>query len=632
MKKRCKFFKVFLFFVFFCILLSPKTGISGGTDQKDNSLQGGVSRFQGACRSNNFPEAVNALKLIETWKLDQGLKNTPSVSNALLKIYVDSLLFNENSNLQRLAVYEYIGKLSPDEPKFQWALFKRHLVAKPFDIYHLFKRVHKISNAIKTNLGWTLNREGQLILALIAALFLTVFCFALILIVKCSSYLVFYMRRFVRFPINRILAVLLIIIIFLLPIYFDIGFVWLPLFCMVLMWLVLSKWEKVGVLILILVLSASSAEIKSAGKFFTAASNKKSYLLYLANYSQLEPEAYRRLEKASVVFKQDAESLFTLGLLAKRRGDYKEAEKYYQAAIKAKPDFAECMNNLGNVYLLSKGLSLNHVESARSWYKKAIRINPGRAEFFYNLSKSYPLLQVEGVEYIIKARDLDPSLIDELTGRNSNHPNQVLVDCLLPTERIWHRAFSTSEASKSLGLLFWRFFLNTPKDNIFIMPAILLFMLVAFFVIQRRVELAVPCKQCGQLFFRTIPVHYSQNLCHQCQMIQKRSEQADLELVKRKEIEIVRYQRRKKLVTLIIGLLPAGGGFVLKGQALLGVLTAFLFYYFLSCFLIGHQVFPKLALWFYGSSSHSLLPLILAVLLYLVSLIPTVLTFVRGEV
>ena len=133
----------------------------------------------------------------------------------------------------------------------------------------------------------------------------------------------------------------------------------------------------------------------------TAASNKKSYLLYLANYSQLEPEAYRRLEKASVVFKQDAESLFTLGLLAKRRGDYKEAEKYYQAAIKAKPDFAECMNNLGNVYLLSKGLSLNHVESARSWYKKAIRINPGRAEFFYNLSKSYPLLQVEGVEYKI---------------------------------------------------------------------------------------------------------------------------------------------------------------------------------------------------------------------------------------
>ncbi len=632
MKKRCRSFKVFLFLVFFCTLLSPKTGISGGTDQKDDSLQRGFSRFQGACRSNNFPEAVNALKLIGTWRLNQGLRNAPSVSNALLKVYANSLLFSENSKLQRLAVYEYIGKLSPDEPAFQWALFKKRLAAKPFDIYHLFKRIHKVSNAIETNLGWTLNREGQLILALIAALFLTVFCFALILIIKYSSHLVFYMRRFVRFPINNILAVLLIIIIFLFPVYFNIGFVWLPLFCMVLMWLVLSKWEKIVVLILILVLSASSAGIRSVGKFFTAASNKESYLLYLANYSQLEPEAYRRLEKASVVSKQDAESLFTLGLLAKRQGDYKKAAKYYQAAIKADANFAECMNNLGNVYLLSKGLFPNNVELARTWYKKAIKINPGRAGFFYNLSKSYPLLQVEGMEYIIKARDLNPSLIDELTKRNSNHPNQMLVDYPLPAERIWHRAFSPSEASKNLGLLFWQFFLNTPNDSILVMPAVLFFILIAFFILQRRIELAVPCKQCGQLFFRTIPVHYSQNLCHQCQMIQKHSEQADPELVKRKEIEIVRYQRRRKLVPFIVGLLPTGGGFILKGQALLGVLVMFLFYYFLSYYLIGHQVFSKLALWFYGYSSHSLLPLILAVGLYLVSLVPPVLNFVRGEV
>ncbi len=572
------------------------------------------------------------MKGINNWKLDRGWRNAPFISETLLKIYQASSLYNENSSLQRLNIYEYIGKLSPDEPRYQWALFKEAIFANPFDIYHIFKKAHKIKEAIKTNLGWTLNVEGQLVLALIWGLFLTAFYCAFVLMIKYFTHLIFYVRRFVRFPVNKTLATLLIVVVLMLPVYFNFGFIWLPLFCMVLMWLILSRWEKVAVFFLVVLFLFLSLGIQDIGKIFTAVTNRDANLLYLANYSQLEPGALRYLKKEASRPDSDPDILFTLGLLAKRRGDYKKAVAYYLAAIRKNTAFAVCMNNLANVYMLSNGLTADKVAKARSWYKKAIKVNPSRAEFFYNLSKSYPLLQVEGMEYIVKARDLNPLLIDTLTRQSSNSPNQRLVDCLLPVKRIWRRAFTVRVDAERFSRLFGRFFLNSPWDSFWIMPVLLLMWIGVFLIVQRRVDLAVPCEQCGQLFFRPIQIHYSRRLCHQCQMIRKRPEQADPQLVKQKEMEISKYRRRKKGVAFFIGISPSGGGFFLMDQALVGAILAFLFYFLFSYFFISHQVLPVLALWFYGYASPSVAALVLAVLVYLVGLIPTIRAFLRGEI
>ena len=620
-------FYVFLLWAFFL----PQKAVANVETSLNGVLISYFSDFGSACRSCRMSLAVNALKKIETWKLDQGLRNAPSLSQALLRLYESSPLYKENSNLQRLSIDRIICRISPDEPTYQWKVFKRHLIAKPFDIYHLFKRFHKVGAAIKTNLGWSLSRGGELILSFIAALFLTGFCFSLNLIIKYSSHLIFYMKRFLRFPINNVLAVLLILIVFFLPVYFNIGFAWLPIFWMVLMWMILSKFEKGVVLLLALLFLAASPGFKYVGHIFSAESNRKAYQLYLANYAILDPVGYHHLKREAVSSKKDAESLFTLGLLAKRRGNYREAIAYYQAALKAEPDFSECMNNLANVYLLMRGSMPNAVNLARTWYKKAIGIRPDQAIYFYNLSKSFPLLQVEGMEYIVKARDLAPELIDKLTRVNSDHPNQMLVDCLLPKERIWRRAFSPGGSPKTLSLLFWRFFLHTPLDNTFFMPIIFLFLIIVFSVIQGKVEMAASCARCGQMFFRTIPIHYNQSLCHQCQMLQERKEQADPDLVKNKENEIIRFQRIEKLKAILVALLPAGGSFVLRGKPFLGLVMSFLFFWFLSYYLVSQQVFSKMAIYFFGYSNHSLLSIALAIIIYLICLVPIALNFTRGE-
>ena len=615
--------------------LYPRPGMSKPVPHKNAlpvSLTSGFRDFKAACRSGETQRALNAIKKIEEWELDKGFRNAPFLSEALERTYENSSLYHRNSRQQRLSVYEGICRLSPDEPHYRWQYFKSYLYAHPFNIYYHLKNFRQIFPAVKTNLEWTLDVGGEALLAFIAALFLTAFGMAVNFIIKYAFHLVFYFKQFIRVPISNLMAILMILVIFFMPIYFNIGFYWLPFFWMILLWMFLTRWEKAVVWFLLLVLIVFSFGFRQIGRFFMAGANRNTFLLYQANYTQVEPTGYERLKELVKSSKADAEIFFTLGLLAKRRGEYKQAVTYYQRALKAEPGFSECMNNLGNAYLLMQGNRKDTVSQARFWYKKAIETNPGRAEFYYNLSKSFPLLHVEGMEYVVKARDLNPELIDLLTRRHSNHPNQKLVDCLLSSDRLWHRAFLSGKLSQIMNTLFVHFFLKVPLGgDIFVIPVLLLLLIILFSVIQRGVGTAVPCARCGQLFFKRTPLSFRQRLCQQCQVIQHRSAKADPDLIRKKENEIERHRRRRKVIGFTIGILPFGGGFVLKEgiSAFWGMISTFVSFWFLCYFIICQEKLPGLATLFFGYAGCSSLFITIAVLIYLLSLARMIRTFVK---
>jgi tetratricopeptide (TPR) repeat protein len=64
--------------------------------------------------------------------------------------------------------------------------------------------------------------------------------------------------------------------------------------------------------------------------------------------------------------------------------DLATAEKYYRLAIKANPQYAEAINNLGTVYYARKSY-----RRAIGEYKKALRLNPKSASFYSNLGVGY---------------------------------------------------------------------------------------------------------------------------------------------------------------------------------------------------------------------------------------------------
>lgn len=596
-----------------------------------NDIKPFFSGFLQACAQGDQEKAVRAVKAMEQWKGNHGLLNAPALSRALLKVFEYSPLYNTQSKAMRLSMMAEICRLSPDSPSLQWLVFKKHLIARPFDIYHLFKRVGYLFGAMKTNLTWSIPRAGEILIALILMSFMVSISFSVILLIKYFSCLIFYVKRFVRLSLNDFLAALLIIMVLFFPVYLNIGFAWMPLFWMALIWLLLTKAEKGVAVILLLAFIGLSLTFGSISKVLVAGMNQKAELLYRANYEQIDPVSHDRLKRIADSKVPDSEVLFTLGLLAKRSGAYSDARSYYQRALKADAGFSECMNNLGNIYLLMKGQRAGAVKKARTWYKKAIKTNPTRAEFYYNLSKSYPLLQAEGMQYIVKARDYNPELIDRLTKLTSRSPNQILVDCAVPQERLWKRAFKKSDVSRNVFLLLWRFFLHTPYDNIFAVPVVLILIIFFFSIFQKRVELAVPCARCGQLFFRTIPVHYSRRFCHQCQLIQQKGARADPEIVHEKEREIIRYQRRKKVLKSIMGIFPVGGSLVMNNRPFFAFGLSLLFYFFVGFYLVAQHILPGMPLIFCCEIKSGVGYLVVAGGLYVVSLGIALFGFTRGE-
>jgi tetratricopeptide (TPR) repeat protein len=64
--------------------------------------------------------------------------------------------------------------------------------------------------------------------------------------------------------------------------------------------------------------------------------------------------------------------------------DMENARKYYERAIKLRPDYAEAINNLGTIYYARKSYRRSITQ-----YKKALRLTPDSASILSNLGTSY---------------------------------------------------------------------------------------------------------------------------------------------------------------------------------------------------------------------------------------------------
>ena len=70
------------------------------------------------------------------------------------------------------------------------------------------------------------------------------------------------------------------------------------------------------------------------------------------------------------------------GVVLAQKGKLDEAIKYYNNAIKIKPDFLDAYYNLGNVFV-RKG----DVEAAIYNYRKALQVNPDFFKAYYNIAR-----------------------------------------------------------------------------------------------------------------------------------------------------------------------------------------------------------------------------------------------------
>ncbi len=97
---------------------------------------------------------------------------------------------------------------------------------------------------------------------------------------------------------------------------------------------------------------------------------RKDYRQAIDFYKQMEPLSHIALNKIGIGYHQ---------LL-----DLPSAKKYYERALKSKPDYAEAVNNLGTVFYAGKSY-----RRAITQYTKALRLTPNSASIYSNLGTAW---------------------------------------------------------------------------------------------------------------------------------------------------------------------------------------------------------------------------------------------------
>jgi len=110
--------------------------------------------------------------------------------------------------------------------------------------------------------------------------------------------------------------------------------------------------------------------------YFKSAKNAKSpepaYSAAITAYKMGKIDEAEKLFQAVVAnYPNDIPSLYQLGWLLARKGDYANAVTYFERIVGIKPDEAEAYNNLG--YCL---YNMDQPERAKDMFKRALELNP----------------------------------------------------------------------------------------------------------------------------------------------------------------------------------------------------------------------------------------------------------------
>ena len=112
------------------------------------------------------------------------------------------------------------------------------------------------------------------------------------------------------------------------------------------------------------------------------------FLLGLASLNLLNFVSAENYFEKLILFKKNAENLYTLGNIQKKLKKFNQAVASFEEAIKLNPNFSEAFNNLGSTLK-----SLNKYDEAILNYKKSLNLNENNFEACYNLANLYFLLE-----------------------------------------------------------------------------------------------------------------------------------------------------------------------------------------------------------------------------------------------
>ena len=553
------------------------------------SLLSQYSSGRPACAADSAPavlsdDILNSVKTLKPFlenmyqqSLDRGIKNYYPYSFALIRECYTALDTGQYD--KALLLSEYAEQLSPDLPAATAALAQSRWVRNKLFFHHLIwgqltsfcKQLYVLEPPARFLAAAMLSLAGALLLTL------ALFCLALL-----AKYLprAYHDLKHI-FPLSMPHAVSRgwALCIFCVPLFFNFSLCWVLCYWLLLMFSYQTKQEQKATICLMLFLSLIPQFLAVTATMLAAPQSPLVKTLWTTNYGSWQDRDAVYLKSYSEAHPEDTASLFTLGLISKKEGDYKEAERYYQKVLERNPQNSLARVNLGNVYC-----AIKKPDQAIEQYQQALALKPSSAAAHFNLSRAYlqKFMFTESEAEFMKAKHLDSSAVTYLLVTYAENPNRLLIDEPLPRAEIWQKAFSSTSENRLLAQQLWDvtcrgipFAYGWAAPGAFIICALLV-------VKYKRFALAKRCMTCGRSFCRRCErVSDQTRSCTQCTNILGKQEGLDPALREMKMLTIKKYQGRQKTITTFFTFLFPGAGLLRKGYLVPGLLCTVLFAFFL---------------------------------------------------
>ncbi len=299
-------------------------------------------------------------------------------------------------------------------------------------------------------------------------------------------------------------------------------------------------------------------------------------LLWKANYGYWNQQDIEDLERLGSALPQDREILLSLGIVNKKEGNYRTAQKYYEKLLTLNPRDYRARTNLGNIHLAT-----HNWDAAVAQYEEAIAAQPAlSAAAHFNLARAYQqkFMFKEADGELEAAKRINRSTVDRYLKIYSENYNRMLIDEVLPVRNLWARGYHLfMQDTRQVGSAWDLLFMGIPFP--YAVPVILLvFCCSALAARAERLRLATQCHMCGKpLCKRCQRVVTAEIICSQCMNFVKKQDTLGFKLKEEKVSEIKKHLKKEKLIGSVLSWLVPGAAHIWKGRPVKGSVYLFLF-------------------------------------------------------
>jgi len=537
------------------------------------------------------PVTEKELDQLYQLKLDKGIRNLPVLSCLLIREAEQAGKRGNSDQAVGLATSSI--KFSPELPQPYLELARALWNQNHFQ---LDKIISAFLSGVKTQFHHypsSLHFFYDIFYILSNAILLTFMTFGIVVVIKYFPLYFRTIRRSLGQGIPVVFLNVLKIFCLFVPFFLRLDILWAVLFWCILLWGYVTKREKQFLLLFLILLVYLPFFLRSSSSFLDDPSSEIILRMHQANHEDWDRATVEKLRTWLLTYPNDAEVLFTLGLIEKKQDHYFLAEELYKKAIQQAPKFSEAFSNLGNVYLAQKQGPL-----AAASYQQAIDLNPSKGAYYYNLYRAYSqegLLSGKPDQALQKAQKLDAQLVKYYSEIDSPNINRLVVDEVLSTQRLWNR-FLTYFFGRE-GFLFWLFkgwFDKIPSKVPLLVPLVFLGFLIAISSYVQTKRFLTRCPMCGSSTYRLYSGTSEKDLvCFNCNRIFIQKEKLHPRIAEKQSLWMRQFQEQNQLMTRFLSFFFVGFGYLWREHFFKGLIFLFLFFIFILRFIYWNGVVPS---------------------------------------